>query len=224
LNVAVGQGQGIGFAIPIKQVSAALSDFFTPELLNSVWFGVRIKAGSVPLTVASVQPGSPADKAGLREGQQILQVNGKTPRNLADFARLVGETPSQTVTLSVQKGSERVSLRSKLIPFDDLIQQKVGLTLLNLSPQTAASFGVQAGAGLYIEAVEKDSPADRAQVQRGFLLTGIDGQTTGDLATVAITLSTKQRGERVQLSVIVPRRYRLGYVQFQQGTITVQVR
>jgi len=90
----------------------------------------------------------------------------------------------------------------------------------------AANFGIQAGAGagLYVEGVEKDGPAERAQVQRGFLLTGIDGQTTGDLSTAALLLSTKRSGERVQLSVIVPRRYGLGYVQFQQATVTVQVR
>lgn len=224
LNVAVGQGQGIGFAIPIKLVSAALSDFFTPELLDSSWFGARLKAGMMPLTIASVQPGSPADKAGLREGQRVLQVNGNAPRSLADFARLVIESPNRNLTLQVQRGGERSTVKLKLIPFDELIQQKAGLTLLNLSPELAASFAVQAGAGLYIDGVEKDGPADRAQVQRGFLLTGIDGKSTSDLATAAILLSGKQRGERVQLSVIVPRRYGLGYVQFQQATITVQVR
>jgi S1-C subfamily serine protease len=221
LNVAVGQGQGIGFAIPIKQVSAALSDFFTPELLESLWFGARLKAGILPLTIASVQPGSPAHKAGLSEGQQILQVNGESPRSLADFARLVGEATNRNLALQVQRGGERTSVRLKLIPFDELIEQKVGLTLLTLTPQMAASFGNKAG--LYIEGVEKDGPADRAQVQRGFLLTGIDGQDTENLATAALVLSTKQSGDRVQLSVVVPRR-RLGYVEFRQGTITVQVR
>jgi len=224
LNVAVGQGQGIGFAIPVKQVSAALSDFFTPELLDSVWFGARLKAGSLPLTIISVQPGSPADKAGLREGQQVVQANGKTPRGLADFARLVGESPNQSLTLQIQKGSSRSTVNLKLLPFDDLIHQKVGLTLLNLSPQTAASFNVQAGTGLYIEEVEKGSPAERAQIQRGFLLTEIDGQNTRDVATAAILLSTKRRGEQVQLSLIVPRRYGLGYVEFRKGTVTLQVR
>lgn len=218
LNVAVGQGQGIGFAIPIKQVSAALSDFFTPELLESLWFGARLKAGTMPLTIAFVQPGSPADKAGLRAGHQILQVNGLKPRSLAEFAR---QATNQNLTLQVQRGGERTAVRLKLVPFDEVIQQKAGLTLLTLSPQMAASFGNKAG--LYIEGVEKDGPADRAQVQRGFLLTGIDGQNTGDLATAALALSTKQPGERVQLSVVVPRR-RLGYVEFRQGTITVQVR
>jgi S1-C subfamily serine protease len=109
----------------------------------------------------------------------------------------------------------------KLVPFDELIQQKVGLKLLTLTPQMAASFGNKAG--LYIEGVEKEAQADRAQVLRGFLLTGINGQETADLATAALILSTKQPGEQVQLSVFVPRR-RLGYVEFRQGTITVQVR
>jgi S1-C subfamily serine protease len=223
LNVAVGQGQGIGFAIPIKQVSAALSDFFTPELLDALWFGARLKAGSLPLTVTAVQHGSPADKAGLRVGHQILQVSGKAPRSLADFARLVGEAKDRNVALQTQRGTDRALVKLKLIPFDELIQQKVGLTLLNLSEQMANNFGVQAGTGLYVEGVDKDSPAERAQVQRGFLLTGIDGQTTGDLSTAALLLSTKRPGDRVQLSVIVPRR-RLGYVEFRQSAVTVQVR
>jgi S1-C subfamily serine protease len=224
LNVAVGRGQGIGFAIPVRQVSEALSDFFTPELVSSLWFGARLKAGALPLTIASVQPNSPAAKAGLREGQQILQVNGKTPRSLADFSRLVGESPGQSLTLQVQRAGDRASVKMKLIPFDDLIEQKVGLTLLNLSPQTAARMGVQAGSGLYVDGVEKDGPAERAQIQRGFLLTGIDGQDLRDVATAAILLSTKQRGEQVQLSLIVPRRYGRGFVEFRQGSVAVQVR
>ena len=102
--------------------------------------------------------------------------------------------------------------------------QKLGLTVLNLTTQTAARFGVETGAGLYVEAVEKDGPAERAQVQRGFLLTGIDGQNTPDLATAATLLSAKRPGERAQLTVIVPRRHGPGYVEFRQGTVAVQVR
>jgi hypothetical protein len=44
------------------------------------------------------------------------------------------------------------------------------------------------------------------------------------MATAAILLSGKQRGEQVQLSLIVPRRYGRGYVEFRQGTVTLQVR
>src|SRR4029078_5369257 len=43
INVAVYQkGQGIGFAIPVKLVSEALSQIFTPEHIRELWFGARL--------------------------------------------------------------------------------------------------------------------------------------------------------------------------------------
>jgi S1-C subfamily serine protease len=225
LNVAVYRaGQGIGFAIPVKQVSAALSDFFTPEVTDSLWFGARIKAGSVPPVVSSVQPGSPAEAAGLQNGQLVLQVNGKTPKGLVDFNRLVVGNPNHNVTLLIQQLGEQRTLKARLIPFDELIRQKVGLVLLNLTPETAASLRVKTGAGLFIDEVEKDGPADRAQLQRGYLLTEIAGQETGDLITVANILSTMKKGDRVPLTVVVPHRINNSYVEYRQGTVNVQMR
>jgi len=227
INVAVyreGQGMGVSFAIPVKQISSALADFFQPEIMHSLWLGTRITTLAPPLTIASVQPGSPAEKAGVREGQRIIQVNGKTPRSLVDFSNLVTTNMNHSATLEVEQNGARRTITAQLVPLEDLVRQKLGLTLLNLTPQTAASFPVKPGEGLYISEVEKNSPAERAQLQRGYLLTAIDGQTTGELMKVAILLSTKAASTSVQLSVVVPRRLGSSYVQFQQGTATVQVR
>src|SRR5882762_3325110 len=72
LNVAIyKEGQGIGFAIPIKQVTEALSQIFIPEVTKSVWFGARIRSGPYPVTVTVVEPGSPAEKARLQAGDMI---------------------------------------------------------------------------------------------------------------------------------------------------------
>src|SRR4051812_12484768 len=60
LNVAVyKEGQGIGFAIPVSQVSEALASFFSPEVRHLLWFGARLKAAPAQLTVADVQPNGP---------------------------------------------------------------------------------------------------------------------------------------------------------------------
>src|SRR5207248_826670 len=92
LNVAVfSQGQGIGFAIPVKQVSEALGSFFSPEVAHGLWFGARLKPGSAPLTITAIQPGGPAEKAGLRVGDKIARVNGKAPEGLVEFTDLVGK-------------------------------------------------------------------------------------------------------------------------------------
>jgi len=226
LNVAVyreQQGMGVGFAIPVKQAAAALSDFFAPEWTDSLWFGAKVKANPYPLVVTAVQPGSPADKAGLRAGHEIAEVNGKAPKSLVNFNRLITTNESRRATLTVVEKGARRALQVQLEPFDRLIRARLGLTLSTLTRDRAALFQVNLGDGLFVEGVEKDGPADRAQIQKDFLLTEIDGQVTGDLLAVVNILSAKKPGERLRLSVVVRRR--LGnFMQLQQGLAAVQVR
>ncbi len=224
VNNARGQGPGIGFAIPTKQIASALSEMLSPESTDSLWFGARIKSGTEPLQIAAVQSGSPADKAGLRVGQVILQVNGSAPRSLVDFNRLIVAAKDHNATLKIQQGSESLEKKVQLVPFDDVIQQKLGLVLLNPTPETAATFNIGAGKGLFVQDVEKDSPADRAQLQKGFMLTGIDGKSANNLMAVAGALTEKKPGASVQLTVVVPRRLSGNYVEFRQGNVNVQVR
>jgi S1-C subfamily serine protease len=124
----------------------------------------------------------------------------------------------------VQQTGETRTVVVKLVPFDELIRQKLGLTLLRLSDQTAATYQINPGAALFIEKVEPRSPADKAQLERGILLTGIDGQATGDLLHVAIALSQKKPGERVSLSVVVQRQVGPGYAELRQGKVELAVR
>ena len=71
LNEVEGQrAQGIGFAIPIRRVLEALSDIFPTEFVKSYWFGARVKVGTTPLVITSVQAQSPAGKAGLKAGRR----------------------------------------------------------------------------------------------------------------------------------------------------------
>ena len=57
-----------------------------------------------------------------------------------------------------------------------MIRDKLGLNLEELTPQLAARYGVGASDGFLITGVEEDSPAAAAGLQRGMLVTAIDGQ------------------------------------------------
>jgi S1-C subfamily serine protease len=228
LNVAVyredggERGLGVGFSIPVKQVSAALSRFFTPEVTDSLWFGAQLRPGAGPLEVTEVQPGAPAAKAGLSVGDRLLQVNGRIPQNLIDCNRLLVNGDRSPV-LTVEHAGQRRNFSVRLLSFDDLVRHRLGLTLLEINAQAASGLGVQPGEALFIEEVEKGSPADRAQIQRGFLLAALDNRTTATLRDVAEVLSSRKKGETVRLTLIVPRRLR-GYVQLERGAVDLEVR
>ena len=111
-----------------------------------------------------------------------------------------------------------------MVPFSDMIRNKLGLELQEITQEDSASTGFQPGKGLLVHTVEKDSPAEKAQLLPGFLVTAVDGESTGDLMMAGNALSVKQRGDRVRLSVVVPRRLANNFVQFSQGTVELQTR
>ena len=230
LNVAVyrderGQrGPGVGFSIPVKQISAALSRYFIPEVTDSLWFGAQVRSGPGPLAVASVQAGSPAATAGLQIGDQILQINGEKPQNLIALNRLlVGET-EKPIAIAVARGADRKTVKVHLMPLEDLIRQKLGLTLLEATPRTAQRLGITPGEGLFVEAVERGGPSDQAQLQRGYIVTAIEGQKATHPRVVAVALAELKKGDAAHLMVIVPRRIGSSFVEFHQGTVEVEVR
>ena len=217
-------GMGVGFAIPVKQIATAMGEFFSPEVTASLWFGARLKPSSLPLQIASIQPGSPADKAGLQVGQQILQVNGIAPGKLLDFNRLIAQSKDRNATLQLGQGSKTHTASVQMVSLADMMRQKIGFSLAALTPETAASFNVRVGEALLIQDVEKGSPADVAELQPGFLLTGIDNQSVGNVLAAALILSGKQTGTNVQFTVAVTNRTPSNALEFRKGTATVQVR
>jgi len=226
LNVAVyreEEGMGLGFSIPIKQVSEALSEFFTPEWTDALWFGARLKAGPGPLTATFVQPQSPAAKAGLLQGDELLQIDGKETHGLITANRLLCAGAGQEKKVIVNRGGERRTLPVRLIPLAEMVRVKLGLAVSENTTSTATALGLGPGQSLLIEKVEKDSPADRAQLQPGFLLEQIDGLTSGKIQNVAQVLSEKNAGDSVHLTVVAPRMGR-NYVEYRQAAVDVVVR
>ena len=89
--------------------------------------------------------------------------------------------------------------------------------------ELAESFGFHRREGLLISDVEQGGPAARAELQRGCLITAMDGQATADLLSAAGVLVGKRKGDRVELNVVV-RRQRGAFIQTRQGSVTVRVR
>lgn len=219
INVAVhreAQGMGVSFAIPVKHINAALSEFFTPEAANHRWFGARPGSFNAPLSINFVQPRSPAETAGLRVGQRILRVNDFVPRNLVEFQRLVTsnmQADNQAV-LEVEDHGQRKSITVNLVPFRELTRQKLGLVFAEISPEITAELGVNPGEALVIQSVERGSPAEAMNLRPGFLVTALDDRKVGRILNGADIISSKAPGERLKVAFFVPPRFGNRYGRF----------
>jgi len=230
LNVAMlANAQSIGFAVPVRRINEALSDMLTPESSASrLWFGARIEAGAGPRTIISVEPESPAAKAGLKAGDIIVQVNGKTPRSFIEMSELLvaGTRPEVTLTLQRETG-ERRNVAVRLVPEQtffnaDLIQNKIGISLQELTPKLAEALGLASTEGFVVSGVDRGTPA-AGKLQPGYLVTSVDGRRPADLTEAAKILYRKKAGETVQLGVVVHER-RGNFVSYRQGAVELPVR
>lgn len=204
--------QGIGFAIPIRDVETSLADIFPTDFVKSFWFGARVKVGTSPLAITSVEPRSPAGQAGLKSGDLVLAVDGKPPRSFIDFADLLASNADSDVSLSIQRNGKRSDFSVKLVPQQDvfnarMVRRKLGLNLDVLSPQEMASrYNINAPGAFLISGVQKGSPAAAANLQSGMLILGVDDETPADVTDLAKLLYGKKPGEQVRLEVGVWRR------------------
>lgn len=236
LNVAVyREGQGIGFAIPIRAVTDTLAEIFTPERTKGLWFGAEVRAtragGDRPaeLTVSEVQPGSPAATAGVKPGDLVLTVGGRPTRTFIEFNQaLTAGGAGKNIALTVRRGAAERALAVRLIDEKSyfnagLIQRRLGLTLEPIPVELARRLNVAWATGFHISAVEETGPGAQAKLQRGMIVTAIGGQAPGDLVQAAKLVDAAKAGAELQLDLLVLRQRGSALIS-QTGTALLKAR
>jgi membrane-associated protease RseP (regulator of RpoE activity) len=188
--------------------------------------------------ISRVTEGSPAEKAGLKKGDVILQFDGEPVMTNRKLFRLIGEAaPEQTVRLTISRnGSEQqvsVTLGQRedasrtlralspdqrdrlLLPrtprapgeapevfsFGFGSNRRVGVMTTPLSKQLADFFGVNGGQGLLITSVSENSPASKAGLKAGDVITELNGEKIEDTDDFIRALNRKDEGD-VTLTII----------------------
>ena len=192
--VATGHASHARLGVAIQDVNQALADSFKLER----------PAGAL---VSSVDPGSPADKAGLQSGDVILQVDGQPIATAGDLPALIGRAmPGDRVALQVWRDGRAQSLDARLgkagekstqLAGDESAagQGRLGLALRPLQPQERREAKVQGG--LLVE--QASGAAAMAGVQAGDLLIGIDGKPVQSVEQVRGVLA--KAGKSVALLI-----------------------
>lgn len=233
INVAVfgeKEGAGVRFAIPVKQISAALSEWFSLEFTTDLWIGAMFSGTQLPVTVRYVQKGGPADSAGLKPGQEILEVNGQPVTGLVNFNSLVAGSPNRRAQFTLSDNGRRRESEVTLIPMVELLrdrlQAQLGMKTEKIATNNAPRLLLGAGDGLIVTKVETNSPAFAAGVKAGLVLVGVEGEDVkiGSLARATQSLGKKKPGELVTVSFLVPQIVNGSTVGYQTATATLQAR
>jgi S1-C subfamily serine protease len=227
INVAIYQGaQGIGFAIPITDVREALGDVFNPETASR-WFGAK-ESLTPPLIVKKIDPGSPAEEAGLKVGDNILALNGKPAGDYINFNRTLRDDTNKTFTISVQRDGNLRDIKVHMLPFKDLFRKRLGLDLQELTGELVDQLGLGrlggVESGLLVSHVEKGGPADKAQVQEYFVINRIENQPIRNYLDAFQALAALKSGSPAELAVLVPRVRNNLILGYQEGETEVNLR
>ena len=227
INVAVlKEGQGIGFAIPIKRVNQSLSRLFTPEFLDDNWFGAEISTGEQPPKIVQIEPNSPADKAGLKAGDQLVLINGIKTKTFIDIAsNLIGLGKKRDIKIQFIRKGEKKNATVKLIPENavfnsGLIRQKIGAILKPITPELADALNYDSTDGFVISQIDGDSPAQEAGLQPGLIITSINGEKFNSIVDFARFFYSKKTGEEVTLEIVQMRQRGL-FVRKSIGKLTL---
>jgi serine protease Do len=227
--------QGIGFAMPSNTVVSVYNDLispshkvvrgsigiqFRPNLSGAV---NRIYGFKTGVLVQQVQPGGPADKAGLKPGDIITQVDG---RPIKDGDDLVNEIASRKPGSSIRLGFVRdgkptdttvtVGDRDKVFaelnnpqsmsaPSEegDAGESKLGIVVREAPPAVASKLHAQ---GMAIQSVRTGSFADLQGLEPGLIIIRINKQPTSTKAQYDAVVDRLKTGDDVVFEVMDPRR------------------
>ncbi|MDN5744755.1 MAG: trypsin-like peptidase domain-containing protein [Nocardioidaceae bacterium] len=110
---------GVGFAIPVEQVRITADQILKTGKAQRPIIGAMVQTGGMPTgngaEIKGVTDDSPAEKAGLKQGDRITHVNGtRVADGLALIVNLSTHQPGQTVELTVQRGSKEMKVKVTL--------------------------------------------------------------------------------------------------------------
>lgn len=198
------------------------------------------------VVISSIVPDSPAAKAGLKENDVVTEINGQRIEGVAQFRRIIRETPAgrtaqitvwregraQTLSVTLGKAEDRrhslrmftpapgtpgtFAFRMPEIPAIPSMewdgrrllmggQPRLGIDAEDLNGQLGTFFGAPDGEGILVREVNPGTPAEKAGVKAGDVITSVNGErvrTIGDLREkLAAKREAKDKDQTVKLGV-----------------------
>ncbi|MBM4052882.1 MAG: PDZ domain-containing protein [Planctomycetes bacterium] len=231
INTAIssrnGGNDGVGFAIPSSMVKEIVGQLRDGGRVVRGYLGVQLQemdaetASSFDIKpsdgvlIARVQPDTPAQKAGLQDGDIVVKIDGKPTPSTAAFMRIIasrrpdaevnleiireGERMTKQATL-IERTTERVNAGAPALPQRSEELARLGLTVEQADADMLKSMNLEQG--VVIASIKDDSPAAERGLQAGDVITKVNGRDVRDADSMRDAVSAVPEGRPLRLTVV----------------------
>ncbi len=228
---------GIGFSIPSSLAQPVIAQLREFGKTKRGWLGVRIQTVTDEIAeslgikkargalVASVTEGGPAEEAGLKAGDVILELDGKSVREMRRLPRIVAETEiDKAVDVVVWRGGKKVTLQVKI---GELKEEKVtkasapgrkpetgkgqelktmGMTLSPLSADLKAKYKISEDAkGVLVTDVDGTSLAAEKGLREGDVIVEAGQKEVGSPEEIEAKITEARKSGRKSILLLIQR-------------------
>ena len=221
-SAIIAGGQGIGFAIPINMTKNVVSQLRNGGKVVRGWIGVYVQrvtpdiAESLDLDdnngalVADVTAGGPAEKAGVKRGDIIIELNGNKIDKMPELPKLVASyAPGTKTKLKVIRNGKEKDLSIKLEELPDQvaqtsrqspkheIKQNLGLIVQEITPEVKRRLDIEYSSGVVITDVRSNSLASEAGLLRADVILEINKKQIANLDNYRKEIDSVEEGQNI---------------------------
>lgn len=230
INTAiVAGGSGIGFAIPSSLAADIISQLKQSGEVTRGWLGVGIQELNDELReyynvdsgvlVSQVFAGDPADKAGMKPNDIIIEVNGQAVDSPRELSRTVAEIrPGQkaeikfirdgkTKTLNIElakRQEDMIAGRTEGLGPGSMKDSGLGLDVTDITPEIAKQYNLEDTQGVIVNQVARQSKADEAGFQKGDIIREINHKKIDSVKDLQKIIENAKQGDSLSFYVIRP--------------------
>ena len=232
INTAIsspsGGNVGIGFAIPINMAKSIMTQLIKNGKISRGYLAVNIQdvtddlakalnlKNSEGALVANVANDGPADKAGIKRGDVIIDFNNKKVANSTDLKNMVAQTePGSTVPVTIIRDNNQKKLDVKIgerpnennetassnESGNNNSKTKVGISVQNLTSDIAKQLGYEGQQGVLVVAVQPGSPAENAGIQVKDLIQEVNQKKVTSVNQLEDIISGLKKGDSAALLI-----------------------